>query len=261
MTELRLIVDRCRSARENIALGAAMVELRAKNLIPDTLRLYSYPRSILLGRNQKAAQAAELSFCEREKIEVARRITGGGAIYMDRGVVTWDLALARRAQPDISTLAATVCSAIAEWISGLGIAAQFRAENDIVVGARKIAGASGYHDGAALIYQGSLMIAPDFAAMAAALRIPLARVHVTSLGEELGYVPEREAIFSLLARAIADPLNRAPARSSWTVQERALASQMLADEIGRDDFVFQIEADERSVPLLRRLQSAEAGAR
>lgn len=260
MTALRLIAERGRSARENIALGAAMVELRAKDEIPDTLRIYSYPRSVLLGRNQDATRAADLSFCEREGIEVARRITGGGAIYMDQGVVTWDLALASRAHSDISTLAATVCKAIAIGISGLGVAAYFRAENDIVIGARKVAGASGYRDGAALIYQGSLMIMPDLSTMAAALRLAPVNAHITSLGQELGYVPENEAVFLLLADAAANALNATPERSSWTKQERVLASQMLDDEIGRDDFVFQGEAGGRFAPPLPRLSSVEAAA-
>lgn len=243
MSALRLIRDDGCSARGNVSLTAAMVELHRNGAIPDTLRVYRYPDSVLLGRNQNAEEAADLAACRERSIEIARRITGGGAVYMDRGVITWDLVIAGRAGGDPRRLSEKVCTAMAERISAFGMEACFRPENDVVAGGRKIVGASGYADGASLVYQGSLMVSPNLEAMAAALRIPLPalRRHVTTLEVVLGRQIGFDEASGLIEDAISAALDRSLVEGELTSEEFELRDSVFATEYGRGDFVFACE--------------------
>lgn len=238
MKPLRLICDEGFGARRNIALTAAMAELHSKGVISDTLRIYRYPRAVLLGRNQDTASAIDMTECDARGIEIARRITGGGAIYMDSGVMTWDLLISRRDAGAMHVLAGRICTAIATALSRYGVAAQFRPENDVLVGSRKIVGASGYSDGYTLVYQGSLLLAPDLKAMAAALKMPSIADCVTSLASEISPVPGWPDVTALIANAIADALDRALEKSQLTKEELNRSAELLDREYGRDDFVF-----------------------
>lgn len=238
MTALRLLRDDGFGARRNVALTAAMAELHGEGKIPDTLRLYRYPVSVLLGRNQDAAQAADLAECRKRSAELARRITGGGAIYMDRGVITWDLVISRRAAgAGLRELSEKICSSIAEGLAGLGIDARFRPDNDIVADGRKLAGASGHADGASLVHQGSLLVAPDLAAMAATLRIRAPEDHVTTLSRLLGRNVEDAEAAALLSQSIAAALGRPLAPGSLAPEEIARREDLLARELGDETFV------------------------
>jgi lipoate-protein ligase A len=238
MNALRLICDEGYGARGNVALTAAMAELHADRKIPDTLRIYRYPQSVLLGRHEDAEEAADLAACRKRNIEIARRVTGGGAIYMDRGVITWDLVISNKlvgSEPRV--LSSKVCRAIAERLCLFGIEACFRPDNDIEVNGKKVAGASGYADGSTLIYQGSLMLAPDLQVMASILRVPAVEDRVTTLSALIGRDVEFEEAAQLLAGAISSGLEVQLHERKLSQEEQVLGEGLFAKEFGRNDFV------------------------
>lgn len=237
MSVLRLISDQGAGARRSIALTAAMAELHSEGKIPDTLRIYRYPESVLVGRNQDIAVAADLEACRKHGVEVARRVTGGGSIYMDDGVATWDLVLSRGTAVDLGLFASNICSAIASTLSQIGAEARFRPENDILVGNRKVAGASGYFDGQTLVYQGSLLFDPDFEKMAITLRLPSVRDDLVSLAAAVNRKIPYAEIALLLSQSIATVLNRSLAPEKISAEEMLRSDLLFAQLTGNDDFV------------------------
>ena len=128
--------------RLNIAIGQAIVEARQQDTVPDTLRFLRFPPTALVGRHQALGQEIDLQYCRNNAIGIARRITGGGAIFMEPGLLGWELAFHRktlgvRSLPDLTR---EICEAAAEGISRLGVNARFRPRNDIEVDGRKISG-------------------------------------------------------------------------------------------------------------------------
>src|SRR5215471_19250569 len=95
-TALRVVDTGLMPARVNIALTAALAELHRAGQCPDTLRFHLYPPSVLIGRNQALERVVNPSYCRRNSIEIARRITGGGAVFMSPGVLAWDIVAERR---------------------------------------------------------------------------------------------------------------------------------------------------------------------
>jgi lipoate-protein ligase A len=229
-------------ARWNVAMTAALAELHAKGRSSDTVRFHRYPACVLLGRGQHAESAADLDYCRRHGIELARRVTGGGSVYMSPRMLAWDVVVDRRHfGGSLEAVTRRICAGVAAGLSQLelGAAARFRAPNDIEIGGRKVSGSSGYAEGHSAVLQGTVVVADDAAVMARALRIPetALREKVTSLEEALGRAPSIAILASCLARSIAGALAREPLSGQPGDEETALCEALLAQEIGTEAFV------------------------
>jgi lipoate-protein ligase A len=238
---IRILDTGLMPARWNVAMTAALAELHAKGRMPDTVRFHRYPRCVLLGRSQRAQSAADLDYCRRHDIEIARRVTGGGAVYMSRRMLAWDVVLDRRDfGGSLEVATRWICEGVAAGLSRLGVAARFRAPGDIEIGGRKVSGSSGCAGRRSVILQGTVLTGDDAAAMACALRIPetALRDRVTSLGEALGRVPSAASIVASITRGIAEVMHREPAQASPSAEEAALCDALLHAQIGGDGFVY-----------------------
>ena len=109
---LRIIDTGVRPARWNIAMTQALAELHVQGEMPDTLRLHRYARSVLIGSSQHAADVVDIEGCARKGVEIARRVTGGGAVYMAPGVLAWDLVIARQSGETLENVSAAICGAV-----------------------------------------------------------------------------------------------------------------------------------------------------
>ncbi len=249
MTTTLLVADSGRrGARANLALTAALAELHRNGNLPDMLRFQHFPPSAIIGRHQSLSCEVRLAHCRAHGIETARRMTGGGAIYMGPGLLGWEL-IAGRAHlgGDLGETTRTLCEGLARGLSGLGLDARFRPRNDIEVEGRKVSGTGGYRDGGTLVFQGTVLIDFDIADMAAALVLPVAKLdrkgldalaaRVVSLRELLGRVPAMRDVQDAVTAGLAGALGLAPLRGEIDGRAETLAALMLADEFGRDAFV------------------------
>lgn len=212
----RLIDTGLRRAAENIAINRAMLEARQENLIPNTLRFLRFEPAALLGFHQSVEQELLTDYCAANDITIQRRITGGGAIYMDHTQIGWELYLDRKtlATADMLEVARRVCEMAAAGIRRLGVDAEFRPRNDIEVHGKKISGTGGAFDGDAILYQGTLLIEFDIERMLRVLRIPAeklsdkaiasARERVANLKDLLGVAPPLDEVKAAIAGAFAD---------------------------------------------------------
>lgn len=241
MKPLRVVDTGVRPARWNIAMTAALAELHRAGRIPDTLRFHRYPSSVLLGRNQVLGHEIDAGYCRRNGIEIARRVTGGGAVYMSPGVLAWDIVADRACFGwKLDGVADRVCSAVAAGLARLGPAARFSPPNAIMIGGRKVSGSSGGFDGPSLIHQGTVLIDFDRDEMARALgQQPggTAPVQVASLGALLGRIPAVKDVQDMLLGAIAEAWGVVVQPGALAEHERELADRLLAGELGTEEFV------------------------
>jgi lipoate-protein ligase A len=240
--------------RLNIAIGQAIIEARQAGRVPDTLRFLRFPPTALVGRHQALGQEIDLDYCRQNGIGVVRRITGGGAIFMEPGLLGWELALDRKtlgvsALPELTR---EICEAAAEGISRLGVAARYRPRNDIEVDGRKISGTGGFFDGDILFYQGTVLVDMDPQVMVSALRVPQAKLakreldsaaqRVVTLRELLGVeTPELPVIQNALTAAFAQRFALQAARGDLSAAELEEAQRLCREEIGTEEFVSEID--------------------
>ena len=105
----RIIDTGVREGRANIAFDAALIDERQAGRVPDTIRFLSFPPTVLIGRHQDLSREIDLDYCAKHRIGTVRRITGGGAIYLDEGQLGWELVFDRAslgiaALPDLGYL-------------------------------------------------------------------------------------------------------------------------------------------------------------
>ena len=245
----RVIDTGLRGARANIAFDQALIEAHKDGLIPDTIRFLRFRPSALVGRHQSLAGEVRLDWCHAHGVELARRVTGGGAIAMEPGILGWELVFARRrfGEANLGELAARLCTAAASGLAKLGVAAAYRPRSDIEVGGRKIGGTGGFFDGGTIFYQGTLLVDCDPAALLQPLALAdparaghdlaAAAARMTTVAAARGDVPAVPAIEAALVAGFADGLGIAPIPGDITAAEEALARRLHDDEIGTAAFV------------------------
>ena len=253
MKAFRVIDTGLREGTRQIAFDQALIDLHRTGEIPDTIRFLRFPPTALVGRHQDLSREVRVEHCRAHGIGLARRITGGGAIYFDEGQLGWSLVFDRATLgiASLAELARAICEAAAAGLSTLGIAARYRPRNDIEVDGRKLSGTGGFFEGDTLFYQGTVLVDLDAARMAAALNVPRAKLarrgldspaqRVVTLRELLGRVPPIAQVQDALLAGFAQRLGIAPERGAITAAEEALAGRLHDDEIGTEAFLREID--------------------
>ena len=270
MKPFRVIDTGVRGGRANMAFDQAMIDAHREGRIPDTIRFLRFTPCVLVGRHQFLSEEVNRDFCRAEGIEVGRRITGGGALYLDAGQFGWELVFHRASLgfSDLADAARRICESAAAGLARLGVDVRYRPRNDLEVGGRKIGGTGGFYDGDSWFYQGTLLLDFDAARMAKALRVPAAKLakrnlasaagRITTLRTELGCAPvPGEAMAAILA-GFAEGLGISPKPGPISAGEEALADQLYAEEIGTEAFVSTPDAPWRD-GLLVGAETATAG--
>ncbi|MDH5455130.1 MAG: lipoate--protein ligase family protein [Gammaproteobacteria bacterium] len=268
----RVIDTGVREGRANIAFDPALIELRQQEKVPDTIRFMRFPPTALIGRHQDLSREVNLDYCAEDGVGVVRRVTGGGAIYLDEGQLGWELVFHRNSLgiANLPDLAAAICNAAAAGLRELGVKARFRPRNDIEVDGRKISGTGGFFDGDILIYQGTVLVDMNPAQMVRALHIPAAKVarhdldsaeqRVVTLKELLGDdLPDMETIKAALIRGFTGMLGITAEPGEITEAEESLAKQYFGEEIGTEEFLREIDNPGSSDKLLEGTHTGPGG--
>jgi len=213
MTDIwRLLDTGPRHAAENMALDDVILECRARDSIPNTIRLLRFePPSVLVGYHQDVEHEVRLEYTARNGVDVNRRLTGGGAILFDRESVGWEVIASKSvleshggAEDPFQVMSRGPILAL----RSLGLNAAFRPKNDIEIEGRKISGTGGTERDGAFLFQGTLLVDFDVETMIRCLKIPViklkdkelesAKRRVTCLRSELGYRPDYTRVKELL---------------------------------------------------------------
>ena len=244
-----------RGGRANIAFDQALIDAHRAGEIGDTVRFLTFRPSALVGRHQSLSREIRLAWCRDNGVEIVRRITGGGALYMDEGQFGLELVFHRRNLdlPTLGDVACGVCEAIALGLSKLGVPARWRPRNDIEVDGRKISGTGGFFDGDTLFYQATILVDMDPARMLKALNVPEAKLakralddagaRITTLRALLGEaMPSTAAIRAALLEGLAERLGIDATPVAIDPRLEARAEALHREDIGTDDFVFEIDS-------------------
>ena len=180
MQTWRLLDTPPMTAAENMAMDETLLELKGQGKSPNTIRFLQFsPKAVLVGFHQAIAEEIRLDYCRANKIDVNRRITGGGAVFFDENQLGWevfsDKAFFNTAIPN-GSLFKTLCDPMISALELLNINARFRPRNDIEVNGRKISGTGGTESDAAFMFQGTLLVDFDVTTMLRAQRMPVEKL-------------------------------------------------------------------------------------
>lgn len=147
-------------------LNLAIEEYLFRHAEDDVFLLWQNEPTVVIGVNQNAFGELDLGYAEREGIHVARRITGGGAVYHDLGNLNYSYISTHGVGAlDFKTLAVPIISALAE----LGLTAELSGRNDIEIDGVKISGNAQHSEGGRVLQHGTLLFDTDLTVLSRVL--------------------------------------------------------------------------------------------
>lgn len=159
----------------HMALDEALLDEVAAGRRPPTLRLWEWANAaVVIGRFQSLRNEVDGDAARRHGIEVVRRVSGGGAMFIEPGnTITYSIYAPLSMveglsfQESYALMDAWVLAALGE----LGIEAWYQPLNDITSAGGKIAGAAQTRRGGALLHHVTMAYDIDAAKMLDVLRI------------------------------------------------------------------------------------------
>ena len=243
----RLLPETPRTPLLNMALDEVLTERVGAGERPPTLRIWGWNGPcVVLGRFQSVRNEVNEDEAARLGIEIVRRISGGGAMFIEpEGAITWSLYA-----PESLTRGMTFaesyrfCDAwVVAALRNLGIDAWYAPLNDITSTAGKIGGAAQARRGGAVLHHTTMAYDMNVPLMLQVLRIgkeKLSDKGVTSADKRVG--PLRQQTHMSRGAIISHMVNQFGERfglrqDAITADELAEAERRVRDRFGTRSWI------------------------
>ena len=151
----------------NLALEEYVFEHMPKD--ESYFMLWQNANTIVIGKYQNAFEEVNQRAVEERGIKVARRLSGGGAVYHDMGNLNFTFIVDQKDMKGMNFKIFVV--PIVETLKGFGVEAEFSGRNDILVNGMKISGNSQYVRYGRVMHHGCIMLDSDLDKVADALKV------------------------------------------------------------------------------------------
>ncbi|MCX7995285.1 MAG: lipoate--protein ligase family protein, partial [candidate division WOR-3 bacterium] len=260
------------SAAENMAIDEMLLKLRALNKIPDTIRVLQFnPPAVLAGFHQSIEQEVRVDYCQKNGIDINRRITGGGTVFFDKSQLGWEIICSKEFFNDHlpnAELFKRLSMPVIGLLEHLGINARFRGRNDIEVNGRKISGTGGAEWNRAFLFQGTLLVDFDVDTMLRALRVPIEKLkrheidslkeRVTCIKWEIGYAPDIKILKNLLRKSFEQHFGIKLVESGFTDVEKDLLPEYLK-KFRSEEWINKVKLPAFEQPVISTVHQSRGG--
>ncbi len=155
----------------NLALEEYVFERMDKS--KSYFMLWQNDNTIVVGKYQNTAEEIDQAYVDAHHIRVARRLSGGGAVYHDRGNLNFTFIVDRADAPGLNfkIFVEPVIQALARF----GVHAAFTGRNDLTIDGMKFSGNAQYARRGRLLHHGCIMLDSNLTSVADALRVKEAK--------------------------------------------------------------------------------------
>ena len=135
--------------------------------------LWQNANTIVVGKYQNTAEEINRQYVEDHGIRVARRLSGGGAVYHDMGNLNFTFIVDQNEIEDFNFHAFVI--PLIETLKMIGIKAEFNGRNDVTINGAKFSGNSQYSKKGRLMHHGCIMLDSDLNVVSEALCVKNAK--------------------------------------------------------------------------------------
>lgn len=123
--------------------------------------------AVIIGVNQNAIEEVNLDYTNSHGINVVRRITGGGAVYHDKGNICYTVIAPYDSEQDNYR---KFTDPVIKYLNSLGVNATFSGRNDITIDSKKISGNAQTVFNDRIMHHGTLLFDTDGEVLSRALK-------------------------------------------------------------------------------------------
>lgn len=155
------------------------------------LYLWTNDKTVFIGKNQNAYTECRLSALISNGGFVARRFTGGGAVYHDKGNLNFTF-IAPHEDYDIGNQFSIMTGAM----RALGFNAELNGRNDVIIDGKKFSGNAFYKSEKNCLHHGTILIGSDYELIAKYLNVSRVKLNakgVKSVVSRVGNLNEYRA--------------------------------------------------------------------
>ena len=202
---MKFLTNFCTNAHWNMAFDEFVLEgIRAQEPL---FFLWQNAPAVIIGLNQSPYAEVNLPYLEQKGILLARRVTGGGAVYHDLGNLNYSIAGPLEQMENAFEW-------VPEALRRMGVPAERSGRNDILVDGKKCSGYAKRLSKDRMMIHGTLMWDVDLDVLTEALKTPGSKVsakgiasvrsRVANLRDYLPQFPTLDAFRKALQEQLAD---------------------------------------------------------
>ena len=135
--------------------------------------LWQNDNTIVVGKYQNTAEEINQAFVDAHHIRVARRLSGGGAVYHDKGNLNFTFVVDQGSNPAFNFK--IFVQPVVEALARFGVHAEFTGRNDLTIDGMKFSGNAQYARHGRLLHHGCIMLDSNLTSVADALRVKEAK--------------------------------------------------------------------------------------
>ncbi len=147
----------------------AAEEYLFKQFKQPVFRLWRNKPSIIIGLHQNAYAEINIKYVKEHNITVVRRLSGGGAVFHDLGNVNFTFIDNKIEGEDTSGMFSRFTAPVIEALGKLGVNAQLKGRNDLVIEDRKFSGNAVALFNNRVLQHGTLLYSSSMPALSEAL--------------------------------------------------------------------------------------------
>lgn len=187
---MRLIDSGLCTPQESIARETTIFRARQLGLVPDTLHLYRRDRpTVSIGHFQSAEECLDIKQVKQRNLSMIRRMSGGSCIYTDENQMIYSVFISTDKLPKTrKEIFPFICNGLVQSLSDMGIMAEYKPINDVLVNGKKISGSAQIRKKNIIMQHGTLIMKLDHKNMDAVLR-PLKERSYSGLTALEDYIP------------------------------------------------------------------------
>ena len=168
---MRYLESPSRDPYFNLALEEYVFERMDKS--KSYFLLWQNDNTIVVGKYQNTAEEIDQAYVDAHHIRVARRLSGGGAVYHDRGNLNFTFIVDRADAPGLNFK--IFVRPVVEALARFGVHAEFTGRNDLTIDGMKFSGNAQYARRGRLLHHGCIMLDSNLTSVADALRVKEAK--------------------------------------------------------------------------------------